>query len=200
MIHFNVDWVERRRVNENLIKKIESEISVKDREITRLYVIIRKHVLCTWFSDNVQEAMDLHQRHLSEIPEETSREKRIERLSKNVGYKYENQLAFLLPFMRERNLDHSGPVREGNEVLTAEGTPLVKRKDNCDLQTRPIANSVAMESSPDWSQYDEEPTARNEQFGEISSETNRNWQSRIILWRATISGSKSRRPTLLTPS
>jgi len=49
---------------------------VKDREIIRLYVIIRKHVLCTRFSDNVQEAMDQHQRHLSEIPEETSREKR----------------------------------------------------------------------------------------------------------------------------
>jgi len=85
--------------------------------------------------------------------------------------------------MRERNLDRSDSVREGNEVLTAEGTPPVKREDNRDLQTSPVANFVAMESSPDWSRYDEDPTASNEQSErEISIE---NDQSESIVSELT---------------
>jgi len=106
--------------------------------------------------------MGQHQRHLSEIPEETSREKQTVQ-ERRIQIR---EVPVSLPAtIYERNLDRSGPVREDNEVLTAEETPPGKRMDNCDLQTRPVVNSMAMESSPDWSQYDEEPTARNEQFG-----------------------------------
>lgn len=84
---------------------------------------------------------------------------------RNVRYKYENKLTFLLPFIRERDPNHSGPpIREGDEVLTEEeAKPPVKRDDNRDLQTRPpFANSVVNETDS----HGEEPTAmRGKQSG-----------------------------------
>lgn len=80
---------------------------------------------------------------------------------RNMRYKYENQLTFLLPFIRERDPNHSGPIREGDEMLTAEETPLVKRDDDHDLQTRPADNSEVTED--ETNRYGEVPTARNEQ-------------------------------------
>lgn len=71
-------------------------------------------------------------------------------------YKYENQLTFLLPFIRERDPNHSGPIREGDEMPTAEETPPVKRDDNRDLQTRPAANCEVTEDETNRS-YGEEP-------------------------------------------
>lgn len=81
---------------------------------------------------------------------------------RNMRYKYENQLTFLLPFIRERDSNHSGPIREGDEMSTVEETPPpVKRDDNHGLQTRPADNSEVTED--ETNRYGEEQTARNEQ-------------------------------------
>ncbi|XP_011881772.1 PREDICTED: uncharacterized protein LOC105569709 [Vollenhovia emeryi] len=82
---------------------------------------------------------------------------------KNMRYRYENQLTFLLPFIKERDPNHSGPIREGDEVPpTAEETPPVRRDDDRDLQTRPAGNPEVTEDAANRS-YGEELTARNEQ-------------------------------------
>lgn len=82
---------------------------------------------------------------------------------RNMRYKYENQLTFLLPFIRERDPNHSGPIRESDETPTEE-TPPVKRDDNRDLQTRPAANPEVTEDETNRL-YGEELTARNKQPG-----------------------------------
>lgn len=80
-------------------------------------------------------------------------------------YKYENQLTFLLPFIRERDPNHAGSIREGDEVPTADEsdeTPLMKRDDNRDSQTRPAASSEMTEDKTSKSNG-EESTVKTEQ-------------------------------------
>ncbi|XP_024893973.1 uncharacterized protein LOC112468842 [Temnothorax curvispinosus] len=82
---------------------------------------------------------------------------------RNMRYKYENQLTFLLPFIRERDPNHSDSIRESDEVPAAEETPPMKRDDIRDLQTKPAANPEVTEDETNIRSHGEEPTARNEE-------------------------------------
>ncbi|XP_011635627.1 uncharacterized protein LOC105426203 [Pogonomyrmex barbatus] len=84
---------------------------------------------------------------------------------RNMRYKYENQLTFLLPFIRERDPNHSGLIREGDEVSTAGDTAPLKRDDNCDMQARPVADFETTEDGTDRSHDEETPTIKNERPG-----------------------------------